>query len=190
MKLFHSTASPFVRKVLVTAFELNMSERLHWLPSAAHPVNRDATVAAFNPTGKVPTLITDDNVPLYDSRVICEYLDGLDGKGRIFPAAGPARWRALREQALGDGLLEAAVHARYEMLVRPKECFWQPMLDGLMRKIHSSVDSIDACAPGFGERFDIGTLPSFTLLGLDIRFFYHSSPGRNVTSNPTAEFFG
>lgn len=187
MKLYFSPASPFVRKVVVTALELDLGHRLQNLPSAAHPVNRDATVAAFNPTGKVPTLITDDELPLYDSRVICEYLDSLDGQSRIFPPAGPARWRALREQALGDALLDAALLVRYETLVRPKESSWQPWIDGQMRKIHSVVAAIESDASKYGERFDIGTLTLACALGyLDFRF--PSLDWRDGHANATSWF--
>lgn len=171
MKLFYSPASPFVRKVHVTALELGLDDRLEKLPSAAHPVNRDATIVAHNPTGKVPTFFTDEGEALFDSRVICEYLDSLDGGQRIFPAPGAARWRALREQAIGDGLLEAALLVRYETLVRPGEFAWQPWLDGQRAKMTSSLQAIEALAGDFGDRFDIGTLTLACTLGyLDFRF--------------------
>lgn len=171
MKVFYSPASPFVRKVHVTVLELGLDDRLEKLPSAAHPVNRDATIVAYNPTGKVPTFLTDDGEALYDSRVICEYLDCLDGKNRIFPAPGPARWRALREQALGDGLLEAALLVRYETLVRPKELIWPSWVSGQRDKMQSSLRAIEAEADTFGDRFDIGTLTLACTLGyLDFRF--------------------
>lgn len=75
MKLFYAATSPFVRKCLVSAHELGLRDRLELLPAAAHPVNRDRTVVARNPLGKVPTLITEEGTALYDSRVICEYLN-------------------------------------------------------------------------------------------------------------------
>lgn len=111
MKLFYSPTSPFVRKVMVVAHELGLADRLERLPSAAHPVNRDKSIISHNPLGQVPTLLTDDGQVLADSRVICEYLDDLAGGG-LFPKAGAARWRALVDQTLGDGLLGAALLAR------------------------------------------------------------------------------
>lgn len=171
MKIFYSPASPFVRKVHVAALELGLDERLEKLPSAAHPVNRDANIVEHNPTGKVPTFFTDDNEVLFDSRVICEYLDSLAGGNKLFPLAGAARWRALREQAVGDGLIEAALLVRYETLVRPKEFCWQPWLDGQWAKLRSSLTVIETMAPTLGERFDIGTLTLACTLGyLDFRF--------------------
>ena len=171
MKLFHSSASPYVRKVVVTAMELGLDERLERVPSAASPIKRDENVAAFNPTGKIPTLITDDGTVIFDSRVICEYLDDLDGRHRLFPVAGPARWRALTEQALGDALLDAALLTRYETGTRPPELQWQAWKDGQLRKVGSALDVIEGAATTYGKRFDIGTLTVACALGyLDFRF--------------------
>jgi glutathione S-transferase len=122
MKLFFSPTSPYVRKCMVTAHELGLVERIALLPSQAHPVNRDATLVAANPLGKVPTLVTDEGQALYDSRVICEYLDHLGG-GRLFPQDA-TRWNALALQSLGDGLLDAALLARYEDVARPEALRW------------------------------------------------------------------
>ena len=92
MKLFFAAASPFARKVTVSAAELGVA--IERVPAAPHPINRDRSVVASNPLGKVPTAIADDGTVLYDSRVICEYVDALGGGGKLFPAAGAARWRA------------------------------------------------------------------------------------------------
>ena len=108
MKLYHSQTSPYVRKCMFIAHHLGLADRIEKLPSAAHPVNRDQSIIPSNPLGKVPTMITDDGTVLFDSRVICEYLDHL-GKGSFFPAAGAERWRVLTEQALADGILDAAL---------------------------------------------------------------------------------
>ncbi len=171
MKIFHSAASPFVRKVQVTAHELGPGKRIELLESAAHPVNRDPNIVAFNPTGQVPTLLTDEGEPLFDSRVICEYLDAMDGRGLIFPPSGPARWRALREQSVGDSLLDAALLVRYEKYVRPSDLGWDGWLNGQMQKIDSCLSVINAEAANFGSRFDIGTLTTACALGyLDFRF--------------------
>src|SRR5204863_7550506 len=88
MKLFYSPLSPYVRKCLVAARELGLHERIELVPAAAHPVNRDRNIVAHNPLGKVPTLVTDEGAVLYDSRVICEYLNAV-GKGNLIPQPGP-----------------------------------------------------------------------------------------------------
>src|SRR3954451_22246874 len=122
MKIFYSPASPYVRKVMVVAHELGLADRIERLPSAAGPVARDAAIREHNPLGQVPTFFTDDGAVLYDSRVICEYLDDLGG-GSFF-GSGAARWRNLTDAALGDGLLGAALLARYEAVLRPEPLRW------------------------------------------------------------------
>jgi glutathione S-transferase len=171
MKVFYSPASPYVRKVLAVGIELGLADRIEKLASAANPINRDATIVAHNPMGKVPTFFTDSDYALYDSRVICEYLDDLAGGNRMFPAKGEAKWQALRDQALADGLLDAALLARYEQVVRPAEQRWQPWLDGQMAKIASCVDMLERQVEKMTGRVDIGTISAGCALGyLDFRF--------------------
>ncbi|PZP42915.1 MAG: glutathione S-transferase [Azospirillum brasilense] len=169
MKMFFSPTSPFVRKVSVTAAELGLA--IEHLPSAAGPVKRDQTIIPQNPLGQVPTFITDDGTVLYDSRVICEYLDALAGGNRIFPAPGPDRWRALVEQSLGDGLLAAALLARYETVLRPDEKRWDDWYEGQMDKVRTALDAMQEKAAELGDRVDIGTISMGCALGyLDFRY--------------------
>ncbi len=83
---------------------------------------------------------------LFDSRVICEYLDGLQGGPKVFPPTGMARWRALRQQALADGILDAGVNNRYETAVRPKDRQWPEWSAGQMRKIRNGLAALDGKA--------------------------------------------
>lgn len=170
MKIYFSPASPFVRKCMAVAHETGLVDRIEKLPSAANPVNRDRTVIASNPLGQVPTLVTDDGQSLYDSRVICEYLDDLGG-GKLFPAAGKARWQALADQALADGILGAALLARYEITLRPEPSRWSDWVDGQMGKVADALARFEQQAVSFGERLDIGTLTLGCALGyLDFRY--------------------
>ena len=169
MKVYFSPASPFVRKVLVSAHELGLADRIERLASAAHPINRDAEIVAHNPLGQVPTFFTEDGRVLYDSRTICEYLDGL-GNGRLL-GSGDVRWQALTEQSLADGLLDAALLARYETAVRPQELRWEAWTRSQLDKVGSALDQLEAWASGFGDRVDIGTITIGCGLGyLDFRF--------------------
>ncbi len=118
MKLFFMPTSPYVRKVRVTAIETGLDSRIERVLALVVP-EASAELLAENPLGKIPTLVTDGGETLFDSRVICEYLDSLHDGQRLFPAEGGSRWRALRWQALGDGILDAAVGVRYEVL-RPE----------------------------------------------------------------------
>ncbi len=168
MKIFYSAASPFARKVMVCAAELGLE--LERLPAAAGPVKRDPAIIAENPLGQVPTLVTDDGTALYDSRVICEFLNH-HGEGRLFPTTGKSRWQALVEQALGDGMLGASLLARYETVLRPGEKHWPEWYDGQMDKVRTGLDQLVAWAPEFGARVDIGTITIACALGyLDFRY--------------------
>ena len=107
MKLYYSPTSPYVRKVNICAIELGIDKKLERI--VTNPWVTDTALLTDNPLSKVPTLITDDGLVLYDSPVICEYLDTKYGSQRLIPADETERWLALRLQALGDGILDAAV---------------------------------------------------------------------------------
>jgi glutathione S-transferase len=169
MKLRYSTASPYVRKVMIVALEGGLAERIEKVPTAVVPVKANDALQAENPLVKLPSLTTDAGETLYDSPVICEYLDSLHNSARLFPAAGPARWTALRRQALGDGILDAAILTRYETTVRPKELQWTGWVEGQMCKVRGALDALEG--ERLGGTFDIGTLTIGCALGyLDFRF--------------------
>jgi len=107
MKLYYSPTSPYVRKVNVFAIEASLDEEIEKI--ITNPWIEDASLLTDNPLSKVPTLIMSNGTVLYDSPVICEYLDSLNPGEKLIPAAGIERWEALRLQALGDGILDAAV---------------------------------------------------------------------------------
>jgi len=142
MKLRYSPTSPFVRKVMVVAIETGLADRIEKIPTAVAPTKLNDEVARENPLVKVPALTTDDGLVLYDSPVICEYLDSLHDGPKVFPAAGAQRWIACRQQALGDGILEAAILARYET-VRPKEVQWPDWIDAQLRKVRGAVAALE-----------------------------------------------
>jgi glutathione S-transferase len=170
MKLFYSQSSPFVRKCLVAAHELNLGERLELVQAAAHPVNRDRSLVDRNPLGKIPTLLTDAGAALFDSRVICEYLNGL-GDGHLLPAAGEARFATLTDQALADGLMDAAVLARYETALRPENLRWCDWVGGQMAKVGSALSDFERRAAEWEGRMDLGVIALGCALGyLDFRY--------------------
>lgn len=170
MKLLYSQTSPFVRKCLVTAHELGLAQRLELLPAAAHPVNRDRSVVDKNPLGKIPTLVTDEGAVLFDSRVICEYLNAL-GDGHLLPAAGEGRFTVLADQALADGLMDAAVLVRYESTLRPGNLRWADWIGGQMEKVISALSDFERRAAARERRIDLGTIALGCALGyLDFRY--------------------
>ena len=184
MKLYFNPASPYVRKVRVTAHELGLDGRIERISISLSPVNPHEALRSSNPIGKIPTLVTDDGAALYDSPVICEYLDSLAGGDRIFPATGPARWTALRRQALADGIMDAAVLTRYEEAARPKELRWQGWIDGQLLKVRTILDALEG--ENLDGAFDIGTISIACALGyLDLRF---ASEGWRSTRPRLAEW--
>lgn len=172
MKLLHSPMSPFVRKVLVVAHERGVASSITLVPAAAHPVERDRTVIAHNPAGKVPTLILDDGKALYDSRVIAEYLDSLAGGPNVFPSSGKARFDALVLQSLADEMAGAGVLLRYETFTRPENLRWQGWIDGQRGKLDDSIDTLERLWTQHLETAtDIGTIAAGCALGyMDLRF--------------------
>lgn len=170
MKLFYSPTSPYVRKVLVVAHELGLAGRIENVTAAANPINRDKSILAHNPLGQVPTLITDDGQMLADSRVICEYLDDVAGGGRLFPR-NSARWQVIVDQAMADGILGAALLARYETFMRPADKQWSEWLGGQMDKINTTLATFERAVPSLADRVDIGTISYACALSyLDLRF--------------------
>ena len=170
MRLHHSYASPYVRKVMVVAIETGQQDELELTARKVSPVAPLAEVIRDNPLGKVPCLVTDDGQALFDSRVICEYLDSRHDRPKLFPA-GPARWTALRRQAQADGILDAGILARYETVLRPEERRWPDWIAGQKAKIARALDALEGEADSFGDTVDIGTIAVGCALGwLDFRY--------------------
>ena len=172
MKLRYSPTSPYVRKVMVVALETGLAERIERIPTMVAPTKPNDEVARENPLVKVPALTTDDGMVLYDSPVICEYLDTLHAGPKLFPAAGKARWMVLRQQALGDGILDAAILGRYEIL-RPKEYQWPDWIDAQLRKVRGALAAleIEVEAGELGGPLAIGQITVACALGyLDFRY--------------------
>ncbi len=162
MKLHYSATSPYVRKVVVVAAETGLSDSIEWLTPATAGA---AAIGTVNPLAKVPALVTDDGVILYDSPVICEYLDSLHYGEKMFPAGGDARWTALRLQALGDGVLDAGLlivmEGRREIEAERSAGF----VDFQKRKIASALDALEAGASSLGDGPDIATITVGCALG-------------------------
>jgi glutathione S-transferase len=107
MKLRWASGSPFVRKVMVTAIEAGLEDRIERVATDHHATESD--LVNDNPLGKVPALIRDDGSVLADSPVICAYLDSLHDGHKLIPDDGEARWQALNLEGLADGMGEAAI---------------------------------------------------------------------------------
>jgi glutathione S-transferase len=171
MQLMYAATSPFTRKVVIVAMELGLDEHIEKTASTASPINRNETLGALNPIAKLPTLVTDDGLTLFDSRVICEYLCSRAASDA--PALLPAddsRWHVRRNEALADGLLDAALLVRYET-VRPEAIQWAQWSSTQMLKVVATLDEIERVAPAFGADIDLGQIALACALGyIDFRF--------------------
>jgi glutathione S-transferase len=116
MKLYYGPTSPFVRKVLVFASETGLDHRIERVRTPVGMLRPNPVILADNPLGKVPTLILEDGTALFESDLICDYLDTLHRGRRLIPPAGAARWEALRWNAAGSGGLSTLVLWRNELL--------------------------------------------------------------------------
>ena len=140
MLLRFLATSPYVRKVMVLALEAGLGERIEKIPTS--PQADEDSLIEHNPLSKVPTLICDDGTVLYDSPVICEYLDSLHEGPRFFPEEGKARWEVLRRQALADGILDALILRRYEGM-RPAELRSESWAANQTRKVERGLDALE-----------------------------------------------
>ena len=170
MKLFFNHASPFVRKVRVFAREAGLAGHIEEIETAVSPVAENPQLAQANPLKKIPALVCDDGTTLFDSPVICEYLDSLHAGRKLFPDA-PARWTALRLQATADGILDAGILCRYEAAIRPKEFQWDGWIAGQKAKWRGGLDLLEREAATLDGEPTIGTITVACALGwLDFRY--------------------
>ena len=162
MKLRYSPTSPFVRKVVVLAKELGIENKIE----LQRTNTTDPDLATQNPLGKVPSLLLDDGSSLYDSPVICAYIDSANK----FHPSGPARWTAARRQALADGIMDAGVLGRGEIL-RPAGEKSEKFIALQKAKLNNSMDALEKEADNFGEGIDIGLIAVAAALGyMDFRY--------------------
>lgn len=168
MRLHWSPKSPYVRKVMICAHEVGLAERIELVRSVAAMLKPNARLMQDNPLSKIPTLVLDDGFTLFDSVVICEYLDEL-GQGSLFPRQGPDKWQALRWHALGDGMLDAAILWRNE---RERAAALPALLEAFELKMRAALKQLDDEVQALAETpFSIGHVAIGCALGyLDYRF--------------------
>jgi glutathione S-transferase len=178
MKLLYQTHSPYARKVLVFAHEAGLADRLEVIHHETSPTLRNEQVFALNPLGKVPVLVCDDGTVLFDSGVICEYLDGLHDGRKLIPAAPRQRFAALRHQAIATGIADAGIAVRWEAERRPKALRWLPLLEGQLQKIIGACDFLEESIEEERD-FDIGDIALATALSwIEFRNVYAFQAGR------------
>lgn len=168
LKLRWSPTSPYVRKVMMMLIERGLEDRVERV--STDPWSSDTDLPKDNPLGKVPALTLEDGTTLFDSPVIVEYLDSLGDRAPLFPPAGPARWTALRLQAVADGICDAAILRRLESM-RPdgeKSANW---MERQRKAVARSLDLLEGEAASLEGGDTIGTIAVLVALGyLDLRF--------------------
>ncbi|RBP17751.1 glutathione S-transferase [Roseiarcus fermentans] len=159
--------SPFARKVRIAAAVLELDDRIEVVPADTNdPAD---SLRTENPLGKIPALVLEGGAVVYDSAVIVEYLDTLAGGGKIIPAGGPKRFCSLTQQALADGIMEAAVLIRYESVWREPDKRSDKWIAYQQDKIARGLSAFESALPE--ELSDIGTIALACALGyLDLRF--------------------
>ncbi|MDB5414544.1 MAG: glutathione S-transferase [Rubritepida sp.] len=172
MKLTFSGASPYVRKAVACAILRGIDGQITDLGVGT----TDPALLPLNPLSKIPTLVTPDGIALFDSPVICEYLDSIGTAAPLFPAVGPARWKALQLQALGDGIMDASQPRRREIAL-PQDEGRVEYIATQRGKVSRSLDALEAEADKLGLLTTIGEVTIACALGyLDFR--YQNEPWR------------
>jgi glutathione S-transferase len=162
MKLRFSPTSPYVRKVTVLALETGLHDRIERVPTvAADPASG---LAKDNPLSKVPTLTLENGTNLYDSPVICEYLDSLHNGPKMIPASGEARWTALRREALADGILDAGILRIFEQR-RPANEQSPGWIEKQKNVMIRGLDALESEIASFGKNVDIAAITVGCTLG-------------------------
>ena len=139
MKLIYASASPFVRKVHIVLLETGLIEEVSLVEVTTTPVNTADQAVAANPTGKIPALILEDGSSVYDSRVICRYLNDR-AKADLYPT--DTIWKMLTLEATADAIMEAAVLMTYERRIRPEDMVYEPWIEAQWAKAERSIASI------------------------------------------------
>lgn len=172
MKLAYSPNSPYVRKCVVLAIQRGIDKHMElWTVGTTDPA-----LLKINPLSKVPTLVLDDGTALYDSPVICEYLDSVGDGPKMFPPAGPARWKALCQEALGDGILDATQPRRREIAL-PQDEGRQTYIALQQGKVKAALAMLEAEADSLGMLTNIGEITIACALGY-MDFRYANEPWR------------
>lgn len=143
MKIYGDIISPFVRMCLVTAHECGLGSKLEHIKEAVKPTQANPKLTSLSALGKIPILETDHHHPIYDSRVIIEYLAHIAGNKTLIPDDGVKRFRILTLQALGQGLADVAVAYRYETATRPQGSQWKEWMERTEQRINAALNDMD-----------------------------------------------
>lgn len=167
MILFYSNASPYARKVRMVAIEAGLDNLIELV--VVNPRDAESGLREHNPLSRIPALVTDDDIALFDSPVIIEYLDHANPGRKLIPPPGPARWETLVRAALGDGLMDASVPRRQES-VRPKNEQSPEFLERMRLDTARTLNKLETMTDAL-RTVDVGSIAVAAALGyLDYRF--------------------
>ena len=169
MRLYTSPTTPFGRKAMVLILEAGLTDQVQIAEVSGNPLDAGTLPITRNPLGKIPALDRDDGSAIYDSRVICRYLDDLAQAG-LYPAA-PLLWETLTLEATADGILDAALSMVYETRMRPQDKRFPAWADAQWAKIARALDAIESGWMGhLAGRLDMAQIALGCALGyLDFR---------------------
>ncbi|MEM1383426.1 MAG: glutathione S-transferase [Pseudomonadota bacterium] len=185
MKLYHSGTSPYVRKVMVTLHLTGQTGAVDLIPGSGTPLEPNAATAAANPLGKIPCLVTEEGLSLYDSRVVCRYLDWRGSAG-LYPE-GAALFPVLAQEALADGIIDAALLAVYEGRLRPVDKQFPDWVASQLAKCAKATAALEAQAASLNGPVTAGHIAVGCALGyLDLR---HGDLGWRAAAPALAAWF-
>ena len=141
LRLYTSPTTPFGRKVMVLILEAGLADQVEIAQATGSPLDSSKMPLSQNPLGKIPALERGDGPAIYDSRVICRYLDDRAGAG-LYPPA-PRLWETLTLEATADGMIEAAILMLYEGRLRPEEKRFDGWVEGQWAKIARALDTLE-----------------------------------------------
>jgi glutathione S-transferase len=169
MKLLSHPFSPYGRKVKLAMAMKGLEDRIEVETVDTSPIDAPE-IGRVNPLAKIPALVVEEDTAIFDSHVICEYLDTLAPSPVLFPKAGVERIKTLTLGALADGILDAALLLVYEKRHRPEEKWHAPWQERQQGKIDRAVDYLERKPPTWREAPDYGHLTLACALGyLDFR---------------------
>jgi glutathione S-transferase len=169
IKLLSNPLSPYGRKVKLTMAMKGLKDKIELVGVDTNPGD-NVEINTANPLGKIPCLVVDGGTAIFDSHVICEYLDSLAPSPVLFPKGGPERFKTLVLGSLADGILDAALLLVYEKRFRPEEKCHAPWQQRQNAKIDRALDQLEKSPPAWGASPDYGHLTLAAALGyLDFR---------------------
>lgn len=176
MKFFYAPASPFARKVHISLIELGIHDDVELLFTPVVPGKPNADyVNTQNPLGKIPALQLDSGDTLFDSTVICDYLDSVSPTIKLLPQKGTARFNAFTRTTLAQGICESAVALRYETFLRPEERQWSVWINDHWSKIDRALTWFESHESQWHGDIDLAQITLASALGyLDFRTPEHN----------------